>query len=106
MTSQERVATILSGGVPDRVPIYDSYWGATIERWRREGLPQDVSPADYFEHDIVRIGGDYSMQFPVRRSGYLSHSDHSVPDDVSFANYCRVIELVRRYGAYGSAFRS
>ena len=66
MTSQERVATVLSGGVPDRVPIYDSYWGATIERWRREGLPHDVSPADYFEHDIVRIGGDYSMQFPVR----------------------------------------
>ena len=32
--------------------------------------------------------------------GYIYHSDHSVPDDVSFANYCRVIDLVRTYGSY------
>ena len=33
--------------------------------------------------------------------GYIYHSDHSVPDNVSFANYSRVIDLVRRYGSYG-----
>ena len=33
--------------------------------------------------------------------GYIYHSDHSVPDNVSFANYSRVIELVREYGRYG-----
>ena len=32
--------------------------------------------------------------------GYIYHSDHSVPDNVSFATYCRVIDLVNRYGAY------
>ncbi len=32
--------------------------------------------------------------------GYIYHSDHSVPDSVSFADYCRVIELVRYYGRY------
>ena len=32
--------------------------------------------------------------------GYVYHSDHSVPNTVSFKNYQRVIELVRRYGKY------
>jgi uroporphyrinogen decarboxylase len=32
--------------------------------------------------------------------GYIYHSDHSVPDDVSFQQYCRVIELVHKYGRY------
>jgi uroporphyrinogen decarboxylase len=32
--------------------------------------------------------------------GYVYHSDHSVPDNVSFEQYQRVIELVRRYGSY------
>jgi len=32
--------------------------------------------------------------------GYIYHSDHSVPDDVSFEQYKRVIELVRKYGRY------
>ncbi|MBM4041098.1 MAG: hypothetical protein FJ290_21570 [Planctomycetes bacterium] len=32
--------------------------------------------------------------------GYIYHSDHSVPDNVSFASYQRVIELVHKHGAY------
>lgn len=32
--------------------------------------------------------------------GYIYHSDHSVPDNVSFENYKRVMELVARYGGY------
>ncbi len=35
--------------------------------------------------------------------GYVYHSDHSVPDNVSFANYCRTIELVKQYGTYAGA---
>lgn len=67
MNAQERVARVLAGDVPDRVPLMDSYWETTIARWRREGLPPDVSPNTYFGTDeIVRIGGDYSMQFPER----------------------------------------
>jgi len=34
--------------------------------------------------------------------GYIYHSDHSVPDNVSFENYKRVMELVARYGSYKS----
>ena len=32
--------------------------------------------------------------------GYIYHSDHSVPDNVSFANYKRVMDLVAQYGGY------
>jgi uroporphyrinogen decarboxylase len=32
--------------------------------------------------------------------GYIYHSDHSVPNNVSFQQYCRVLELVHRYGQY------
>lgn len=33
-------------------------------------------------------------------SGYIYHSDHSVPDSISFADYCRVVALVKYYGKY------
>jgi len=35
-----------------------------------------------------------------RGGGYIYHSDHSVPDSVSFEQYKRVIELVQKYGRY------
>lgn len=67
MDSRERVGLVMSGAVPDRVPIQDGFWRTTVERWRSEGLPDDVSPEDYFGTDeIVRVGGDCSMQFVER----------------------------------------
>ena len=32
--------------------------------------------------------------------GYIYHSDHSVPSDVSFDNYAFAMEMVRKYGSY------
>ena len=66
MTSRERIQTVLSGGVPDRVPFQDSYWATTVQRWRREGLPASVSPEAYFGCEIARLGGNYSLQLPVQ----------------------------------------
>lgn len=37
-----------------------------------------------------------------RGGGYIFHSDHSVPDDVSFSQYCDVIRLVHKYGSFGN----
>lgn len=53
MTSRERFARMFEHREADRVPIIDSPWLATIERWRREGMPQDVSYVDYFGLDQV-----------------------------------------------------
>jgi uroporphyrinogen decarboxylase len=32
--------------------------------------------------------------------GYIYHSDHSIPPTISFARYCRIMELVERFGRY------
>jgi uroporphyrinogen decarboxylase len=67
MDSRERVSRVFNGTIPDRVPLSDGYWETTVERWRREGLPEDVAPEEYFGTDeIVRIGGDYTLQLPER----------------------------------------
>ena len=52
-----------------------------------------MTQADQIEEEVrtkitaAKVGG-----------GYVYHSDHSVPDSVSFADYCRVIDLVKHYG--------
>jgi uroporphyrinogen decarboxylase len=48
------------------VPITDSPWVSTVARWRKEGLPADVSPAEYFDYELIRLGPDQSPQFPSR----------------------------------------
>lgn len=65
MDSRERVRLTLQRRVPDRVPIHDSIWTATVDRWRTEGLPSGVSPADYFAFDLAGCTADTSPQFPV-----------------------------------------
>jgi uroporphyrinogen decarboxylase len=48
-----------------RGPVTDSPWEATLERWRREGLPGEISFEDYFGLDrFAHIGVDNSPQFP------------------------------------------
>ena len=65
MNSRERVKCALSLEEPDRVPVHDSPWAATIERWRGEGLPADTSPAEYFDYEIVRFRSDTTPRFPI-----------------------------------------
>lgn len=65
MTSRERVLRALNHQIPDRVPISDSIWAATIRRWRKEGLSEDTSPAEYFGYEIVSFDADLSPRFPV-----------------------------------------
>ena len=52
--------------------------------------------------DPAVIEKEISTKIPVAKQGggYIYHSDHSVPDDVSFQQYCRVMELVAEYGKY------
>ncbi|HPP13358.1 MAG TPA: hypothetical protein PKW42_11570, partial [bacterium] len=66
MTSRERVLAALNHQIPDRVPIQDSPWAATVKRWHREGLPEDISPAEYFGYEMVGFGADITPRFPVR----------------------------------------
>jgi uroporphyrinogen decarboxylase len=65
MNSRERVLAALNHEEADRVPMHDSPWAASIARWHKEGMPDDVSPAEYFDYEIVSFGADTSPQFPV-----------------------------------------
>ncbi len=52
--------------------------------------------------DPSAIEREIATKIPVamKGGGYIYHSDHSIPNNVSFAQYCRTLELVRRYGQY------
>ena len=52
--------------------------------------------------DGAAIEEEIRTKLPVLKEngGYIFHSDHSVPETVSFADYCRITELARYYGSY------
>lgn len=66
MTSRERVRRAIAHQTPDRVPIQDAPWGATVERWRHEGLPDGIAPEDHFNYDVRYLGADLTFRLPVR----------------------------------------
>ncbi len=67
MQSHERFSRMYAHRDADRVPIIDSPWGATIERWQREGMPKDVGYADFFGLDkVAGIGVDNSPRYEAK----------------------------------------
>ena len=66
MTSRERVLAALAREPVDRVPIHDGPWPTTIERWRREGLPEDASLGDLFGYDMMFTSWDNTLRLPER----------------------------------------
>lgn len=58
MTGKERVLLALNHKEPDRIPIQDSPWSATIKRWRKEGLPEDADVSEYFGFEFAFFGAD------------------------------------------------
>lgn len=64
MTSHERFKRMFEHREADRIPIIDSPWSTTIERWQREGMPKDADWVDYFGADhVARIGMDNSPRY-------------------------------------------
>jgi uroporphyrinogen decarboxylase len=67
MTSHERFRRTFEHQEADRVPIIDSPWPATIERWQREGMPAGMSFVDFFGLDHVgHISVDNSPRYEVK----------------------------------------
>ncbi len=66
MTSRERVLLALNHKEPDRIPMQDSPWGATIKRWKTEGLPEDADVSEYFGWDFAFLRADCTPRFPVK----------------------------------------
>jgi len=67
LTTHERFQRMYAHKEADRVPILGSPWGTTLARWRREGMPDNVSFVDYFGLDhVVGVGGDISPRYEPR----------------------------------------
>ena len=67
MTSRERFRRIYEHKEADRVPLLAGPWNSTLERWRREGMPEDVPFTEYFGLDhVAEIGGDTSPRYQHR----------------------------------------
>lgn len=66
MTSRERFLMALNHREPERVPIQDTLWASTVERWYKEGLPRETSVAEYFDYEMVNFGADTSPRFPIK----------------------------------------
>lgn len=58
--------------------------------------------------DVIATGDRCAIEAEVRTKvlaakvggGYMYHIDHSVPPTVSYADYCYMIDLVKKYGEY------
>jgi uroporphyrinogen decarboxylase len=61
MTGKERFDLALAHREGDRIPIQDGPWPTTVRRWRQEGLPEGVSPAEYFGYEMSGVGADLSL---------------------------------------------
>ncbi|MFH2068609.1 MAG: uroporphyrinogen decarboxylase family protein [Candidatus Omnitrophota bacterium] len=66
MTSRERIKAVLEHREADRVPVQDSPWGATVSRWHREGLPEEIPVEEYFGYELIQLGADLSARFPIQ----------------------------------------
>jgi len=67
MNTHERVSRMFQHNQADRVPITDSPWQSTIQRWRREGMPAEADWREHFDVDrFVAIGVDNSPMYPRR----------------------------------------
>lgn len=67
MTSHERFTRMFDHQEADRVAMWDFPWPGALKRWRREGLPENVSYEDYFDVDKVsRVVVDNSPRYPER----------------------------------------
>jgi len=63
MNQRERVIRAVEYNKPDRVPFAEDFWEDTVINWRKEGLPHDNSPGEYFDFDIMHVGVDSSPRF-------------------------------------------
>lgn len=89
MLSHERISRMYAHKEADRIPILDYPWGATVERWRREGLPPDADWVDFFDVDrLANIGVDNSPRYECRTLEETpEYTTHTSPWGVTLRNW-------------------
>lgn len=93
LTTHERMSRMLAHKEADRVPITDSPWGPTLDRWHREGLPADIPWNRYFNLDrFESIWVDNSPRFPGRK---IEETDEWV---VTYTSWGATIKNWKKHG--------
>lgn len=89
LTSHERFSRMFDHRDADRVPIIDIPWPATIERWKREGMPDDAHFVDFFGLDqVASIHVDTSPRFPTEILEQTEeYTIHRTPWGVTMKNW-------------------
>ncbi|MGL1890042.1 MAG: hypothetical protein OCD02_00375 [Spirochaetaceae bacterium] len=85
MTSKERVKAAINWEKPDRIPVHEDFWTDTLEVWKEQGFPQNITiypPSlndnksqavdEYFDFDIAVMYLDCSPRYEQK---ILSHKD-------------------------------
>jgi len=84
----------------DRIPISDSPWRATISRWRREGLPEEIPVEEYFGYEMVGMGFDSTPRFPVevleKTESYIIERTSTGAINKNFRDYSTTPQLLER----------
>lgn len=67
MKSYERFKRMYEHREADRIPIIDTPWRSTIERWHKEGMPENISYVEYFDLDkVAHISVDNSPRYETK----------------------------------------
>ena len=75
MNQRERFHAVFSYQPVDRIPIWDfGFWDQTLAEWRKQGVPKDVHPDDFF-------GMDRQWCYAATKVGLLPHFEKKVIED-------------------------
>ena len=67
LTSRQRLRAGFLHQTLDRVAMWDTYWGETLERWYAEGLPKNIDLSEFFGLDRINGHGcDYTFRLPSK----------------------------------------
>ncbi len=86
MNSRERILKALRHEEPDRVPIHDSPWPSTVNRWRNEGLPPEIPVEEFFGYEMVLLNADLSPRFPIE---VIEKTDEFIVETTSYGGVRR-----------------
>lgn len=62
MNSRERIQTLLNHQIPDRMGLFEHYWGETFPAWNQQGYPQGAIPEKHFDYDIWPAWGWFNSE--------------------------------------------
>lgn len=92
MNSYERVLAAFEHREGDRIPMQDTPWQGTLNRWHREGMPQDVDWARHFGFD--RFGYLNFDTSPRYEAKVIGETDTHITKTTSWGVTLRYIKEV------------